>query len=122
MNISIFKIFTWLTFEGLQLILYVNDACVFFHDLCFVFALARTNLKKIGIKTDFQFYAALDECPKSGDLHVLTISVFVVCSPSTRAIGNPAIFRGRADLTPTRGGVNFGPTASHTVQELGLIA
>ncbi len=31
----------------------------FFPNLCFVFALAHTILKNIGIKTDFQFYTAL---------------------------------------------------------------
>ena len=31
----------------------------FFPNSCFVFALANTNVKRFGIKTDFQFYAAL---------------------------------------------------------------
>ena len=32
---------------------------VFFPNSCFVFTMVHTNLKKFGIKTDFQFYAAL---------------------------------------------------------------
>ena len=38
----------------------LDKLCVcFFPNLCFVFALAHTILKNFGIKTDFQFYAAL---------------------------------------------------------------
>ncbi len=37
----------------------INYACVFFPNSCFVFALAHTNLKNFGIKTDFQYYMAL---------------------------------------------------------------